>query len=246
MKIEVPAGSPFFAGHFPGHPILPGVAHLALVAGALPAEARIAEISSLRLRSPVRPGDPLDLRLDGPAGDGAVRFDLLRGTERVSQGVLRMDLSNPDQPGPLDHLPEPTTAFPPIETLVPHAPPARLVRSVLEVNPEGLAGVAEIPSGSPFVEAGRAPAFLGLEAAAQGAAVLEALDRKEQPGPRIGYLVGIRDARLHVAHLPADRPLRFAVRLAGSAPPLAVYEVVVEGAGGRELVRGTISTYLAG
>ena len=35
MRIAIPEGSPFFAGHFPGHPILPGIAHLALLARAL-------------------------------------------------------------------------------------------------------------------------------------------------------------------------------------------------------------------
>ncbi len=242
MRIEIPQGSAFFAGHFPGHPILPGVAHLALVSQALGKEARIAEIASLRLRNPVRPGNVLDLNLDGPAADGTVRFDLLRGTDRVSQGTLRLGPLEEDEPVPLAGLPEMT----PLGALIPHTPPARLVRGILEWDEESLAGIAEIPSASPFVEEGRAPTFLGLEAAAQGAAVLEALSRTDQPGPRIGYLVGLRDARFPAPWLPVDRPLRFAVRRTGSAPPLSVYEVVVEGAGGQELARGTISTYLAG
>ncbi len=133
---------------------------------------------------------------------------------------------------------------PPSETLLPHAPPARLVRSVLEVSPEGLTGVALIPGASPFAAAGRVPAFVGLEAAAQGAAVLEALGRRDGPGPRIGYLVGLRGVRCAVAALPVERPFQFAVRLTGSAPPLSVYEVTVEGTGGAELLRGAISTYI--
>lgn len=242
MRIEIPEDSAFFAGHFPGHPILPGIAHLALVGQSLGGETRIAGIPSLRLRNPVRPGDILDLKLDGPAKDGTVRFDLYRGSGRVSQGTLRLGLPEGEKPVPVDDLQE----MQPVGSLIPHAPPARLVRGVLAWDQESLAGIAEVPSASPFVKGGRAPAFLGLEAAAQGAAVLEALSRTGPSGPRIGYLVGLRDARLPAPWLLVDRPLRFTVRRTGSAPPLSIYEAVVEGAGGQELARGTISTYLAG
>ena len=241
MLLPIPADSPFFTGHFPGHPILPGIAHLALVAQAL-GGASIAEIPSLRLRSPVRPGDVLAAKIDGPADTGTVRFEMRRDDEVVSNGTLR--LGSGGETADLPEIPEPSGPFPPIATLLPHAPPARLVRSVLEMSPEGLTGVAEIPGASPFAVDGRAPAFVGLEAAAQGAAVLETLGRQNAPGPRIGYLVAIRGAHCAVSTLPVGRPFRFAARLTGSAAPLSIYEVTVEGTGGAELLRGTISTYI--
>ncbi|HKH49837.1 MAG TPA: hypothetical protein VKM72_34725 [Thermoanaerobaculia bacterium] len=242
MLLPIPADSPFFAGHFPGHPILPGIAHLAVVAQAL-GGVSILEIPALRLRSPARPGDVLAVKIDGPADEGTVRFEIRREDQVVSNGTLRAGSS-----GETPDLPEvqevPAGLFPPIAALLPHAPPARLVRSILEVTPEGLTGVAEIPDASPFAAEGRAPAFVGLEAAAQGAAVLETLGRQEAPGPRIGYLVAIRGARCAVPTLPVGRPFRFAVRLTGSAAPLSIYEVRVEGIGGAELLRGSISTYI--
>ena len=66
QRVEIAADSPFFAGHFPGHPILPGIAHPLLVVRALDRELRIAEIASLKLRSPVRPGDVVDITGAGP------------------------------------------------------------------------------------------------------------------------------------------------------------------------------------
>jgi 3-hydroxymyristoyl/3-hydroxydecanoyl-(acyl carrier protein) dehydratase len=247
MLVTLAPDSPFFAGHFPGHPILPGIAHLALAAEAL-GGASITEIPALRLRSPVRPGDVLSVKIDGPTDAGAVRFELRRGEEVASNGSLRLG-SFPEIPEipDMEEMPAP---FPPVAALLPHAPPARLVRNVLAVSPEGLTGVAEIPGGSPFAAAGLAPAFLGFEAAAQGAAVLEALLRQDQndgggaSGPRIGYLVALRGARCAVGTLPVERPFRFAVRLTGSAPPLSIYEVTVAGAGGAEILRGAISTFL--
>jgi 3-hydroxymyristoyl/3-hydroxydecanoyl-(acyl carrier protein) dehydratase len=244
-RFAIPADSAFFTGHFPGHPILPGIAHPLLVARCL-GDQPIAEIPSLKLRNPVGPGDVLDLTATGPTDDGAVRFELRRGGDPISSGTFRLapaDWLGEPEPMQAADPPEPSRLFPPVASLVPHAPPALLVHSVLDASADALTGLAAIPAASPFVAAGRAPAFLALEAAAQGAAVLEALGRRDAPGPRIGYLVGLRNARFSVPWLPAERLFRIAVRLSGSAPPLSIYEVTVEGGGGVELARGTLSTF---
>jgi 3-hydroxymyristoyl/3-hydroxydecanoyl-(acyl carrier protein) dehydratase len=241
LHFEIPAEDPLFAGHFPGHPILPGIAHLALAARAFPEQA-LLEIRTLKLRKVVEPGDALDLFAEGLSEDGAARFEIRRGEETVSNGIVRL--------GPADQRLDPGIEiaaagdFPDPATLVPHAPPALFLRDVIEAGPEGIVCAVEIPSLHPLASEGRVPSFAGLEAAAQAAAILEALGRSgEGGGPRIGYLVGIRDARFHTAFLPTDRPLRAEVRLHGSVPPLSMYRVSVQGAGG-EIVTGMISTYI--
>jgi 3-hydroxymyristoyl/3-hydroxydecanoyl-(acyl carrier protein) dehydratase len=238
FRVEIPGDSPLFSGHFPGHPILPGIAHLAMAERAL--GAPLAAIRSLKLRRPVAPGEVLALSLKDPEGDGWTRFELRRDGEAVSGGAIR---TAPPGGVPVSEAPRPAGGFPPIEDLLPHAPPSRLLRGIVEASPAGITALAEVPPEHPIARHAGIPAFLGIEAAAQAAAALEALDRRQEaPGPRIGYLVGIREARFGAATLPTV-PFRVTARLQGRAFPLSIYEIAV-GEPGRETVTGTISTYL--
>lgn len=232
FAVEVPAASPLFAGHFPGHPILPGVAQLAMVERVL---GPLSGVRNVKLRRPVSPGDRLELRIAGPREDGTARFELSQGGGTAGGGTVL--LSRETACG--DLLPAREGEILAAD-LLPHALPARLVRGLIEASEEAVVCAAEVPPDHPLVVDGRCPAFLGIEAAAQAAAVLEALHREDGTlGPRIGYLVGIRDARFAVPSLPAGRPFEVTARLQGGAFPLSLYEVTAAGA-----VTGSISTYI--
>jgi 3-hydroxyacyl-[acyl-carrier-protein] dehydratase len=93
LTFEVTAGSPFFAGHFPGRPILPGVAHLALVARGLSELAGrrvgLAEVRTLKLRRPVGPGERIELRIEPASPEGGpVRFEIRGESGPASHGVV--------------------------------------------------------------------------------------------------------------------------------------------------------------
>ena len=65
VAIAVPADGPLFEGHFPGRPILPGIAELVLIARALAPGGDAAEVSAIpfaRFRGLVLPDDGLTLR----------------------------------------------------------------------------------------------------------------------------------------------------------------------------------------
>jgi predicted hotdog family 3-hydroxylacyl-ACP dehydratase len=246
--VEIPAASPLFTGHFPGHPILPGIAHLALAQGALSEvlgrQVSLAAVRSLKLRRPVVPGDLPELRLGPPGEDGVARFEVRCGGAAASQGAIEIwNGPAPEEDGSAGEPGFPAAGFPPPESLLPHGPPAFLLHAISEVAEDGIVAVAEVPPSHPLVADGRFPAFLALEAAAQGAAALEALGRRGAPGPRIGYLVGIRDARFAVPSLPAGRRLRVTARLTGGAFPLSMYAVSL-GEAGHEVAAGTLSTFL--
>ena len=85
-------GSPALSGHFPGHPILPGIAHLALaLQGAREIEGFGVELLSLhgvRFRHPVGPEDTVELIVVRGSGPGALRFEIRRGEMVASNGAL--------------------------------------------------------------------------------------------------------------------------------------------------------------
>ena len=92
FDVAISAASSLFTGHFPGHPILPGIVHLALAQQALGEiagrEVALAAVRSLKLRRPVVPDDLLELRLGNPGADGWWRFEARCGGVLTSQGLI--------------------------------------------------------------------------------------------------------------------------------------------------------------
>jgi 3-hydroxymyristoyl/3-hydroxydecanoyl-(acyl carrier protein) dehydratase len=69
---DVPVDSPWFLGHFPGEPILPGIALIymaeqAIVQAALAKgeQVQLHALKRVRFTQPVRPGETLSLNISG-------------------------------------------------------------------------------------------------------------------------------------------------------------------------------------
>jgi 3-hydroxyacyl-[acyl-carrier-protein] dehydratase len=250
--IEVPAGGTWFEGHFPGRPILPGVAELALVAQALAPKVGhplpLQGIAFARLRQLVFPGEHLDL-VAHETQSGRLRFDLKRDGKLVANGEFipgAPEASRAGAPASRRSVTGgPTIA---LDELLPHRASARFLTSILQETPDGLIGTASIPSRCALVGDCGAPPVVAIEAAAQAAAAWEALRRRRHAGPigpRIGYLVAMRDIAFFAGSVPADRELLVSVSLDAAALPLTHYRIEVS-LDGMPVTRGMIATFLTG
>lgn len=91
LHARVPSALRYLEGHFPGHPIVPGVAQLVPLVYR---EARLAwpdlgapsSLKRLKFLEALRPGDELEVEL--VREPTKVRFEIRRGETRCSHGVL--------------------------------------------------------------------------------------------------------------------------------------------------------------
>lgn len=96
-RARADAAAAFFDGHFPGDPVLPGVAQLSALAeplarAAWPELGALARVTRLKFHRLVRPGDELTVRLARTAA-ARVEFAISLAGEPVSAGA--MDFGDP-------------------------------------------------------------------------------------------------------------------------------------------------------
>ncbi|MDO9597416.1 MAG: hypothetical protein Q7J47_06830 [Azoarcus sp.] len=90
--LEIPADHPAFAGHFPDHPIVPGVVLVDAAARAIAAAFGLGEpcwqIGSVKFVRPVGPGEALRLSWKAPAASGAIALSIDTAGQPVASGTL--------------------------------------------------------------------------------------------------------------------------------------------------------------
>lgn len=93
-------------------------------------------------------------------------------------------------------------AYPPIEDLVPHAPPMRAVEELVDWSPGRARCRMVIRAHSPFARGQRVPTTAALEFLAQAVAACLGYDAYLHGGHvRVGMLVGVRQMDLLVPNL---------------------------------------------
>ena len=84
--------SPWFSGHFPGNPILPGVAQLhmvtASIAKVLHKEFVLHSVARIKFRKLIRPGDVLDIHAETGKKDNHYTFQITSEQQEVCSGRL--------------------------------------------------------------------------------------------------------------------------------------------------------------
>lgn len=98
-RVRIPEDAPCFEGHFPGHPILPGVAQLRLAADiaadAYGARVRIRGLRRVKFTSPVLPGAELDVRIEAAPGSPRLLWTFRGARGEVSSGELAVAVESP-------------------------------------------------------------------------------------------------------------------------------------------------------
>jgi len=92
-RATIPGDSPWFSGHFPGDPVLPGVAQVSLAAEVLSRAAGkrmgVRGLRRVRFKRIIRPGDILEIRLTpDPKLRDAYGFRILTGDDIAASGLL--------------------------------------------------------------------------------------------------------------------------------------------------------------
>ena len=93
FTVVVPEDCPFFAGHFPGRPVLPAIGQLAILAAVLRRvtgpSVSLTGVDGFRLSRQVLPGDRIEVRLEELRNSTAA-FQIRCDGAPVSRGILRV------------------------------------------------------------------------------------------------------------------------------------------------------------
>ena len=97
--IRVPSDSPWFDGHFPGEPILPGVAQIGIVFDAIRKaqnqELNVSSVRRVRFKRIIRPDDQLKIiAVPLKHETDSYSFRILVQDETVCSGVMTVENQN--------------------------------------------------------------------------------------------------------------------------------------------------------
>ena len=201
-ELLFPADGQWFAGHFPGFPVLPGVAQLFLVRRFAQKAFRefpdVGAYRRIKFRRIVRPGERVKLEVER-LPSRAMSFRMSVADEIASCGSV-------EAAGTVEDLqrsaPIPRTAgcaaLPQsvLFDLLPHRPPMTMLSDVIAVDEPGIAvAVADSSACSLFYDEGMGgvPACAAIEYMAQTMALAVGADgRRRGEAPRVGFVLGTR------------------------------------------------------
>lgn len=257
QTLFVPPDLPCLEGHFPGLPILPGLAQLAWAVGATQQlrgeELRVTAVEALKFREVLRPGQSFVARVEAPPDRDRALFEIRRDERVAASGRLRLAAEVPPlEPGSVNPLLAAVAADGDpgrdVREFLPQEGPMVFLDRVLRADEERTVCSLRVDSLPLFRSAnGALPAWAGIESLAQCIAAHGGLEaRRRGEAPRIGFLLGTRRLRVGAAWLqPGVDYVVMAEQVWGGEEGLVSFECsLVERKGGRRLLAGRINAYL--
>ena len=91
-RVVAEATSPWFAGHFPGTPILPGIAQLKMVADVISQATQhplhICQLSRVKFKKVVTPGEELEMQITPTATANQYTFHITSQGQDACTGAM--------------------------------------------------------------------------------------------------------------------------------------------------------------
>jgi 3-hydroxymyristoyl/3-hydroxydecanoyl-(acyl carrier protein) dehydratase len=95
-EARVPKDSSWFVGHFPGDPILPGIAQMGMafetVSRVLGEGIRVSRFNRIKFKKIIRPGDCLEIVIQAKKDvPGLYAFQIMTGGEIACSGTMAIE-----------------------------------------------------------------------------------------------------------------------------------------------------------
>ncbi len=258
-ELAFPPDGIWFSGHFPGFPVLPGVAQLFFVrkfARRVFGDFLDAGLyRRIKFRRLVRPGERATLEVNRK-GPGAFSFGMsVAGSIALSGEV--MDVANvelsPMPMSPASNL-ELDLAIGNtgnigniLDELLPHRPPMTMLSQVLSVDEPGIAvAVVDASPGSVFHDPalGGVPACAALEYMAQTMALAVGAEWRRRGGsPRVGFVLGTRRMEVKVGVFESAKRYVARAKCCYADEEFASFDCSVEGPGGETVAAARLTAY---
>lgn len=253
QRLRIPEELDCLVGHFPGLPILPGLAQLDWAVSAAEAlregPVRVVGVEALKFRRLLRPGESFQAHAREAGGGARIEFEMR--TAGTGEGIAASGRLRLAGEGPVAGTGRPFEATAqdlPVSDLVPHAPPMVFLDRLLATDEQRTVCSLRVDRLELFRDArGRLPGWAGIEPMAQCIAAHGGLDaRRRGEAPRVGFLLGCRRLMVATEWLePTQVYVTSAVQVWGGEQGLVSFDCELTAReGGKQLLAGRINAYL--